>query len=71
MSEKSDTTSQRKKDHIQICLNEEIDFKHKTNGFEHYDFEHNAITEVDIKNIDLTSKFFLAKELITLFLFHA
>ncbi|MGD8779296.1 MAG: type 2 isopentenyl-diphosphate Delta-isomerase [Ignavibacteria bacterium] len=57
MSEKSDT-SLRKKDHIQICLNDEVDFKHKTSGLEHYDFEHNAITEVDINKIDLTSKFF-------------
>ena len=33
-------------------------FKTKSNGFENYEFEHNAITEVNPNEIDLSTKFF-------------
>ncbi len=49
--------SQRKKDHIQLCLTDEVVFKTKTNGFENYEFEHNAITEVVFNKIDLSTGF--------------
>ncbi|MCX6167840.1 MAG: type 2 isopentenyl-diphosphate Delta-isomerase [Ignavibacteriales bacterium] len=49
--------SQRKKDHIQLCLTDEVGFKAKTNGFENYEFEHNALTEVEFNKIDLSTKF--------------
>lgn len=51
-------TSQRKKDHIDLCLNEDVEFKSKTNGFEKYDFLHNALAEVSYDEITLKSKFF-------------
>lgn len=51
----------RKKEHIEICLNEDVSFKTKSNGFDNYEFEHFAITEVDINKIDLTTKFFSKK----------
>lgn len=54
-------TSQRKLDHIQICLNEDVNFKTKSNGFENYEFENYAITEVQINKIDLSTKFFTKK----------
>lgn len=54
-------TSDRKKEHIQLCLTDKVAFK-KSNGFEEYDFEHFAITEVDYTKIDLTTKF-LKKEI--------
>ncbi len=44
-SNKEQTTS-RKKDHIDICLTDEGAFKNKSSGFERYDFEHYAATEV-------------------------
>ena len=50
--------SQRKKDHIRLCLTDVVEFKTKTNGFENYEFEHNALTEVDFNKIDLSAKFF-------------
>lgn len=48
----------RKKDHINLCLNEDVTFKSKSNGFENYEFEHYAITEVEFDKIDLRTKFF-------------
>jgi len=51
-------TVQRKKDHIDLCLNGDVQFKTKSNGFENYEFEHNAITEVNPNEIDLSTKFF-------------
>jgi len=51
----------RKKEHINICLNEDVNFITKSNGFENYEFEHYAITEVEFDKIDLTTKFFSKK----------
>jgi isopentenyl-diphosphate delta-isomerase len=61
MTENPDLTSQRKKEHIELCLTDEVSFKEKTTGFESYDFEHYAITEVDISKIDFRTKFFKKK----------
>lgn len=58
MSNSSKSTSQRKKDHIDLCVNEDVSFKNKTNGFDKYEFEHYATTEVNFDEIDLSSKFF-------------
>jgi isopentenyl-diphosphate Delta-isomerase len=61
MPEDHDLTSQRKKEHIELCLTDEVSFKEKTTGFERYDFVHYAITEVDIAKISFHSKFFNKK----------
>ncbi len=53
----SKSTSNRKKEHIDICINEDVSFR-KTNGFEKYEFEHYAITELKYEDIDLTTSFF-------------
>ena len=58
MKNHNKTTSERKKDHIELCLNESVLFNEKTSGFEKYDFDHFAITEVDYNKINLTTKFF-------------
>lgn len=50
-------TSLRKKEHIELCLNNKVAFK-KSNGFDSYDFEHYAITEVELEKIELSTKFF-------------
>ncbi|MGD8306437.1 MAG: type 2 isopentenyl-diphosphate Delta-isomerase [Ignavibacteria bacterium] len=50
-------TSLRKKEHLDLCLTDDVSFSSKTNGFEHYDFKHNAITEVLIEDIGFTTKF--------------
>jgi len=49
--------SNRKKEHIEICLTKDVAFK-KSNGFDNYEFPHYAITEVDFDKIDLSTKFF-------------
>ena len=50
-------TSKRKKDHIELCLSDNIAFKTKTNGFENYEFDHYAITEVKFDKIDFSTSF--------------
>ncbi len=61
MPENQNITSQRKKEHIELCLTDKVSFKEKRNGFENYDFIHYAITEVDINEIDFTTKFLRKK----------
>ncbi|HOI30148.1 MAG TPA: type 2 isopentenyl-diphosphate Delta-isomerase [Melioribacteraceae bacterium] len=54
-------TSKRKKDHIELCLTDDVKFNYRTNGFENYEFEHFAPTEVRIEKIDLSTNFFKKK----------
>src|SRR5690606_10591333 len=58
---KNDLTSQRKKEHIDLCLNSRVQFKQKSNGFDQYDFIHHAATEVDPAKISFESRFFKKK----------
>jgi isopentenyl-diphosphate delta-isomerase len=51
----------RKEDHIDLCLTDKVDFQSNTNGFEKYEFEHFAITEVVIDKIDLSTQFLKKK----------
>ena len=61
MSKSISETSKRKKEHIDLCLTDKVAFHSKTNGFEKYDFIHNAITEVDISKISFQTKLFNIK----------
>ena len=54
-------TSIRKKEHLHLCINENVGFITKTNGFEYYEFLHYALTEVDIQKIDLSTRLFKKK----------
>ncbi len=54
----SDTTSIRKKGHIELCLTDKVAFREKSNGFDKYEFSHYAITEMEIEKIKLSSKFY-------------
>jgi isopentenyl-diphosphate delta-isomerase len=54
---KTDKTSKRKKEHIELCLSDKVSFKEKTNGFDYYDFKHYAITEVVPEEINFQTKF--------------
>lgn len=49
-------TIQRKQRHVELCLNEDVDFA-KRNGFERYDFRHNAAPELNFSEIDLATTF--------------
>ncbi len=61
MPVKTNSISQRKKEHLELCLTDEVSFKNKTNGFENYEFINCAITEVEISKIDFGTKFFNKK----------
>ena len=58
MNKSHNQTSLRKKEHIALCLTDEVSFRKKTNGFDHYEFAHNSLTEVDISKINFQSKLF-------------
>ncbi|MDR3667711.1 MAG: type 2 isopentenyl-diphosphate Delta-isomerase [Ignavibacteriaceae bacterium] len=61
MTEDPGLTFQRKKEHIELCLTDKVNFKHKTNGFERYEFEHYAITEVEKDRIEFSTIFLKKK----------
>ena len=51
------STSRRKQEHIDICLNEDVAFR-KSNGFERFEFEHRALPELNLSEIDTATEFF-------------
>jgi isopentenyl-diphosphate Delta-isomerase len=57
----SDSTKQRKADHIRICLEEDVQFLAKS-GLEKYRFTHCCLPEIDYADIDITTTF-LGKKL--------
>lgn len=59
---KKPSTPNRKKDHVDICLTEDVGYHEKTSGFEQFDFIHNALPELNLSEID-TSTVFLKKKL--------
>ncbi len=59
---KKPSTRSRKKDHVDICLTEDVAYHEKTAGFEGIEFIHNALPELDLKDIN-TSTSFLKKKL--------
>ncbi|NUM61647.1 MAG: type 2 isopentenyl-diphosphate Delta-isomerase [Ignavibacteriaceae bacterium] len=57
----TDYTTRRKKEHLELSLTADVSFKTKTNGFELYEFIHNAATEVELNKISFETKFFKKK----------
>lgn len=53
----SSLTRRRKVEHIEICLDEDVQCR-QTTMFEDIDFVHNSLPEIDKEKIDLTSNFF-------------
>lgn len=53
----SETTENRKNEHIEICLQENVNAVGITSGFENYKFRHNALPEIDFADIQLHSRF--------------
>ena len=53
----TDNTQSRKADHIRICLEEDVQFRRNTTGFERYRFEHCCLPELDRDDIDLSTTF--------------
>ncbi len=61
MNHNPDSTSKRKKEHLELSLTDKVAFINKTNGFENYDFLHYAITEVDLQKINFNTVFLKKK----------
>jgi isopentenyl-diphosphate delta-isomerase len=56
-SSESSNTKRRKLEHIEICLDEDVQCQRST-MFEDIEFVHNALPEIDRDQIDLTTNFF-------------
>ena len=56
------TTSRRKREHVELVLKRDVAFRTKTSGFERWEFEHNALPELDFSEVD-SSTTFLKKRL--------
>jgi isopentenyl-diphosphate delta-isomerase len=56
-----DPTSKRKKEHLELSLSADVAFKNKSNGFEYYEFIHDATTEVELDKIYFETIFFKKK----------
>jgi isopentenyl-diphosphate delta-isomerase len=50
-------TSSRKKDHVDLCVSEQVSFRTKTNGLEEWEFPHNALPELNSEDIDASTEF--------------
>ncbi|MFN8672070.1 MAG: type 2 isopentenyl-diphosphate Delta-isomerase [Candidatus Sericytochromatia bacterium] len=48
----------RKKDHIDICLNKEVSFNNFSTGFDNLHLNHEALPEIDFDEIDLSIELF-------------
>ncbi len=59
--EEMGSVGRRKWDHLRICIEKDVAFN-KPNGFERYEFEHQALPELGMDDID-TSTSFLGKSL--------
>jgi len=55
-------TSHRKREHVDVVLHKDVGFRSKTTGFERWEFEHNALPELNFSEIN-TRVAFLGKEL--------
>ena len=55
-------TSSRKKDHVLLTVNRDVAFRGKSTGFEHWEFVHNALPEINFSDIS-TETMFLSKRL--------
>ena len=54
--------SKRKQDHVDLCVNHNMNHKSKTTGLECYEFIHNALPEINYEDIS-TASYFLNKEI--------
>jgi isopentenyl-diphosphate Delta-isomerase len=52
------TIEKRKTDHLHIVLTGPSSFRDITTGFEKYAFVHEALPEIDLKKVDLSTRFF-------------
>ncbi len=58
MKQLDDIIGERKADHIEICLKENVQSRRKTTGFEDVSLVHKALPEIEGKKIDLSTTVF-------------
>jgi isopentenyl-diphosphate delta-isomerase len=54
-------TSSRKKEHVELCVDEDVAFRSKTTGLERYELLHNALPELNFDEVE-TAVQFLGRE---------
>ncbi len=54
---KSQRTPSRKQQHVQITMSKDVSFRSKTSGFERYEFQHNALPEMNFLDTDPSTTF--------------
>jgi len=47
----------RKKEHLDIASNYSVNFQETTTGFENFHFVHNALPEINLEDVDISTKF--------------
>lgn len=50
-------TQTRKADHLRICLEDDVQFRKLANGLDRYRFDHVCLPELDLSEVDLSTKF--------------
>ena len=51
------STQQRKKEHLALCLNSDVAFQRKRAWFDHVELIHQAVPEVALSEVDVTTRF--------------
>ena len=49
--------SSRKQEHVELTIGRDVSFRLKTPGFERWDFQHNALPELNSSDVDTSTKF--------------
>ena len=52
------SNEKRKKEHLEIALNKDVSFKKISSGFEGFSFIHQALPDIDMNEIDLSTEIF-------------
>lgn len=60
-TKESERTASRKKEHVDLCVGEDVTFRGKTTGLERFELVHNALPEIDLEDVDPRVRF-LGKE---------
>jgi len=53
----SRTTPSRKKQHVDIILTKDVQFRHKATGLDEWEFVHNALPELNLSEVDSSTEF--------------
>jgi isopentenyl-diphosphate delta-isomerase len=56
-TDKLSTNSRRKEEHLRIALSEDVAFKGLTTGLDNYHFVHQALPELDLRAVDVSTPF--------------